>query len=172
MSKVIKSKYLPSIDIFQAGRRPSDSWFWKSWNGATNLLRECCRWQVGNGSRINIWENRWLKDDQIRKVSSIRPNTCMIHKVKDLLDSEKIGWNEELLIQCFNQADIQAIKQTPINILGSLTKWSRIIQNQVNILLIMVINGQKLWTIDQVEMKALALAQMREMRSYGQGFGI
>lgn len=42
MSKVLKSKYFPHSNIFQAVSKPSDSWLWKSWLEPKYLLTEGC----------------------------------------------------------------------------------------------------------------------------------
>lgn len=40
MSRVLKNKYFPKSDIFQAVSKPRDSWIWKSWNAAKSLIQE------------------------------------------------------------------------------------------------------------------------------------
>lgn len=59
-----------------------------------------------------------MKNSQIRKVNSCIPEGCSIGQVKELLNSFRAGRNDNLLSMLFNQADIQAIKQTPISVIG------------------------------------------------------
>lgn len=40
MSKAMKKKYFPKVDIFQAESRAKESWIWKSWNEAKFLFKE------------------------------------------------------------------------------------------------------------------------------------
>lgn len=118
MSKVIKKKYFPQTDLFHALCKTEDSWLWRSWVEATKLVKEGCCWHVGNGGQINVWEDKWVKDSQIRKVITCKPDGCSIGKVKELLNMDRAGWNDNLIQLLFHQVDIQAIKQTPISVMG------------------------------------------------------
>lgn len=97
MSKIIKHKYFPNRDIFDATRKIGDSWIWKSWNESKALLKECCTWQVGNRGRIKVWEDIWLKGKFWRKVSSSKPEACNVKNVKELMNQERGGWNMTML---------------------------------------------------------------------------
>lgn len=90
---------------------------WKSWNGSKVPFKEGGYWQVRNGGRINIWEDKWIKDEQVRRISSVKPAGCIIGKVKEQLNQDQVGWNENLLHQLFNKADVRAILRTPISIM-------------------------------------------------------
>lgn len=37
--EVIKSRYYPNTDVFQAVSKPSDSWLWNSWREAAQLIK-------------------------------------------------------------------------------------------------------------------------------------
>lgn len=59
-----------------------------------------------------------MKGEPIRRVSSFKPEGCTIGRVKDLLNQDKAGWNDNQLHQLFNEEDVQAIKKTPISMMG------------------------------------------------------
>lgn len=59
---------------------------WKSWNGSKVPLKEGDYWQVRNRERINIWEDKWIKDGQVRRILSVKPKGCIIEKVKEQLN--------------------------------------------------------------------------------------
>lgn len=46
----------------------------------------------------------------------------MVRKVKELLNLNRDGWNDDLLNQLFNRDDLLAIKKTPISIMGLSNK--------------------------------------------------
>lgn len=75
-------------------------------------------WKVGNGNRINIWEDSWLNDEQRRKIITLKPNNCTYQRVKELLNQDGVGWNMHILSQLFSAAEIQAIRRTPISTMG------------------------------------------------------
>lgn len=73
---------------------------------------------MGSESRINISENRWLNDEQMRKVISPKLIGYTIQIMKELMNQDIARWNQNILTQLFNYAEIQAIKRTPISTLG------------------------------------------------------
>lgn len=74
-----------------------------------------------------------MKDDQVRRLSSIRPEGCTIGRVKELMNLDRVGWNDSLLSQLFNEEDTQAIKKTPISIMGLSIEWCGVSQKMVSI---------------------------------------
>lgn len=118
MSKVMKHKYFPKGDIFEATSKAGDSWIWKSWNDSKSLLTEDCNWLVGNGGKVKVWEDKWIKDRCWRKVQSSNPATCTVKTVRDLLHQTGGGWNENLLKQIFREEDVKGIQRTPISLMG------------------------------------------------------
>jgi hypothetical protein len=60
VAKVLCEKYFPGKLFLESslGRQPSFAWQ-SIWN-AKSLLQEGLLWKVGNGEKINIWENKWL----------------------------------------------------------------------------------------------------------------
>lgn len=87
----MKSKYFRKSDAFQASRKPGDSWVWKSWKGAAQLIKEECKWQVGNGCTIKVWDDDWLPEDHQSRIFSAKPEGCAIVKIKNLMSQESEG---------------------------------------------------------------------------------
>lgn len=87
MFKVLKERYFPNRDFLQTQVKRSDSWLSKSWLGAKQLVDAGMNWRVGDGKRINIWDDRWLPNTTGEKVTSQQPATCHIFKVCDLMDT-------------------------------------------------------------------------------------
>lgn len=118
MSRVMKIKCFSNSSIFQEKNKSRDSWLWQNWNGEKVLLKEGCRWLVGNGASINIWEDKWLNGEERGKLRSAKPVGCTVQKVKDLLNQNSVGWNEGLLKHIFSDDEVQAIKRIPISSFG------------------------------------------------------
>ena len=60
VSHVIKARYFPHTDFLQAELGPKPSFAWQSLIAAQCVVREGCRWQIGNGDSARIWHDRWL----------------------------------------------------------------------------------------------------------------
>ncbi|XP_052487940.1 uncharacterized protein LOC105771778 [Gossypium raimondii] len=76
LDKVLKSRYLPFYDILTAkvGSYPSSTW--RSICSARELIGDEILWQVGDGIRINIWNDPWLlgRENNRILVQEIRPS--------------------------------------------------------------------------------------------------
>jgi hypothetical protein len=59
-ARVLCEKYYPGVDFLDSnlGKKPSFSWrsIWQ----AKALLQEGLIWRVGNGSRIELWKDKWI----------------------------------------------------------------------------------------------------------------
>lgn len=70
MSQVLKGRYFPTSSFLQATCKQNDSWLWRSWIEARQLIAEGSSWQVGNGLSIKVWEDRWLEGEEGKNVTS------------------------------------------------------------------------------------------------------
>lgn len=118
MSWVMKSKYFPNSTALLASCKPWDSWMWKSWQGVVNLIKEGCKWQVGNGFSIKVWEDEWLPTPHQPRILSAKPEGCTVVKVKYLMRQEKKGWNQRLLRNLFSETEVAGILSLPLSSLG------------------------------------------------------
>nr|GEW86844.1 reverse transcriptase [Tanacetum cinerariifolium] len=113
--KVLKAHYFPRSSFFDAnvGYRPS--YVWRSFIAVKELVRKGCKWNIGDGHRVNVWEDYWLEDH--RRLGP-KPDNCQVTYVRDLLNDEGDDWNRELLMSLF-----------PMNIVNKITtcfinRWS------------------------------------------------
>lgn len=119
MARIMKAKYYSHSDVFQTKTKARDSWMWRSWNEAKVLLQFRCRWRVGNGSNIKIWEDKWFNESQWEKPFSPKLENCPLQKVNELLHPSEGGWNKELLKQLFTEEEVTNIIQIPVSSLGT-----------------------------------------------------
>lgn len=82
------------------------------------MIREECKWQVGNGCTIKIWEHDWLPLDHQPRIFSTKLAGCAVTKVKDLMCLDREGWKQLLIRDLFNEVEQAAILSLPISSMG------------------------------------------------------
>lgn len=135
LSKVLKCKYFPNSSFLQVTSKQKDYWLWKSWVEAKQLIAEGCSWQVGNGLSIRVWDDRWLGEEEGKKIRFSMPEGCIVHRVMDLLHQDRTSWNEALLHTLFSDKDVQPIKRIPVSSLGFTGKliWHLLYNGQFSV---------------------------------------
>jgi len=101
IARVFKARYFPHSDILQANIGSSPSYAWRSLHQALWVLNKGCCWKVGNGTSINIWDDRWLPFQNGFKVLTKAPTTQNVRFMKDLILKNPPRWNQELIGQLF-----------------------------------------------------------------------
>lgn len=69
---------------------------------------------MGNGNKINIWEDHWLPEQNGFKVLSKKPNNNVPIKVSNLINKTKNNWKEPIIHNLFLPFEAFQIKQIPI----------------------------------------------------------
>ena len=73
------------------------------------IVKQCCRWQVGNGALVGIWSDKWLTKPSTFNVISLPNNTFELSRVSDLIDPLKYEWQTDLVRQIFLPPNDQSI---------------------------------------------------------------
>lgn len=68
IAKILKAKYYPDCSVLEAllGKKPSFAW--KSIQGSCEVMREGLIWRVGNGKKVSIWKDKWIRSPTTYKV--------------------------------------------------------------------------------------------------------
>ena len=72
------------------------------------LIKKGVIWRIGNGEKINIWRDNWIRRDDALKITG-RKKWTRLKKVKDLFGQGPNGWNDELIHSLFHQNDAEEI---------------------------------------------------------------
>lgn len=107
--KVIKGIYFPNEELLAAKKRRNSSWSWSSLLYGRDLLLEHGRWNIGNGSQVDIMTHRWLSSGE-------RLQDGPAHlKVNGLLDNDELKWKVNTIMHLLPSTDVGKILQTPFS---------------------------------------------------------
>ncbi|XP_075473359.1 uncharacterized protein LOC142504368 [Primulina tabacum] len=112
MARVLKGRYFCHQDIMEVeiGSNPSSIWRALMWS--RSLLAKGLCWKVGDGARINTFEDIWLPGP--RTCLAPIPDYASFSKVKSLMVQG--SWNVPLIQQIFSPLISQKITSIPITL--------------------------------------------------------
>lgn len=113
-ARVLRAKYYPSGDILKAGPKNGSSFTWQSLVAGIQTFRRGHIWRIGNGEKVNIWEDHWIPSSPTRQIITPRGG-AIITKVNELIDPISEQWDEELIRSIFNPVDVGRILRTPLS---------------------------------------------------------
>jgi hypothetical protein len=113
-AQVLKAKYYPHGDILKAGPKKGSSYSWQSIVAGLHTFKRGHIWRVGNGSKINIWEDHWIADSKSRKVLS-RRGQSILRTVDELINPITGEWDEELIRENLLAIDAEKILRIPLS---------------------------------------------------------
>ncbi|KAL0336959.1 UNVERIFIED_CONTAM: hypothetical protein Scaly_1971000 [Sesamum calycinum] len=97
-----------AIDIFSASSGWRPSFTWRSLMVAQSLFRAGCRWRVGSGSSIRVWNDPWLPQPISFKPITPPPPSSMNLRVLDFIDSSLGDWDRAKIDEIFWPEDKEA----------------------------------------------------------------
>jgi hypothetical protein len=105
---VLAEQYYPHGNFMEACLSKRPSYVWRSiWN-SQKLLAMGLAWKVGDGSKISIWQDKWVRMGTGFIYTSVR---ILLHdaKVSALLDKDTNRWDTELVQQIFVAEEAESI---------------------------------------------------------------
>lgn len=67
--KIIRGKYLPRVSSSSTGLTLNCSYLWRSLLAGKNLVDKGSFWHIGDGMRVRVWEDQWVRKEQYCKVT-------------------------------------------------------------------------------------------------------
>ena len=113
--KVFKAKYFPDCDFVNASMGNNPSYIWRSLMAAQRVVEQGMRWQVGNGTNIRVWGDKWLPNSSSHMVISPRVNVSPDFRVSELIDSNNACWNSGLIEQLLLPCEVDTVKCIPLS---------------------------------------------------------
>ena len=108
--RVFKARYFPNCGFVHASMGCNPSYVWRSILVAQEVVKKGIKWQVGNGSRIGIWRDKWLPTSSTHKVISPPLVLPLDATVDVLIDAEAGEWKKELVQRLFLPHEAEVIQ--------------------------------------------------------------
>ncbi|XP_021762976.1 uncharacterized protein LOC110727703 [Chenopodium quinoa] len=112
---VLKARYFKNGEFISAPRGYDPSFVWRSIWGAKSLLVDGLRWRVGDGRRINVWEEGWLPTENTARAPSPNIDSPDDLMVADLIDHDQGCWDVIALNQHLTARDAALAQGIPLS---------------------------------------------------------
>nr|XP_023919081.1 uncharacterized protein LOC112030645 [Quercus suber] len=109
-----ETRFFPNCSIMEAKESSTGSYAWRSILHGRNVLLRGCRWRVGNGRSVHIWQSKWLPRKHLTKVLSPIIDSMVDARVEILIDDETHGWNHSIIDGIFIPEEAELIKSMPL----------------------------------------------------------
>ena len=110
---VLKARYFPHYDFLHTELGSKPSFAWRSIMATQDVVKARSRWQVGDGSSVQIWLDKWLPKQTTFQVISPSSTIPADSRVCTLLNEETGEWKVHMILQIFLPDDIDAILGIP-----------------------------------------------------------
>ena len=108
VAQIYKAKYFPTTNFLEATLGSNPSFTWRSVWMAKSILVRGCRWRVGKGNEINMWNSPWLRNLPSNMLQTSPPPGTENLKVCNII-TENRTWNMELMRTMLCYSDIEQV---------------------------------------------------------------
>ena len=114
--KVFKARFFPNCTIMEAKHISGGSHAWNSILHGRDVLLRGCRWRIGNGKAVSIWQHYWLPRKNSPQVLSPMVESLAEAKVALLINESTRKWNNEMIDGIFTPVEADMIKAIPLSL--------------------------------------------------------
>lgn len=114
MTKLVKSRYFPRIDFLNAEMPANPSYMWRSIMSAKEVIKAGCRRRIEDGEATKVWKIPWLPCTENGCVTTPMIPELQDITVSNLVDTNTIYWDFDILNELFNDRDKRLIQRIPI----------------------------------------------------------
>jgi ribonuclease HI len=114
VARIYKARYFPKNSFLSSNLGNNPSFAWKSIWRARKVLLLGCRWQIGDGSKIHVMSEPWLRVNNGRCLNS--PQTQHVYGliVNNLMLPNVKRWDENKILSLFPLEDAHDILSVPL----------------------------------------------------------
>ncbi|KAK2383934.1 hypothetical protein QL285_071338 [Trifolium repens] len=114
VAKVYKARYFPNSSLFASTLGHNPSYAWRSiWN-SRHVIMNGCRWKIGDGTRIKVMNDPWLKKDDGKWVQSPQVQGVANLCVNQLLCQNEKPWDSNKIHSLFPSYVANSIIAMPL----------------------------------------------------------
>ncbi|BFG40546.1 hypothetical protein CerSpe_268200 [Prunus speciosa] len=115
VARLFQGKYYVNSSFWDAPEGKHSSFCWRSIFAAKQVLVRGTKWQVGDGSSIRVWSDKWLSSPCTISLSSLSPSVLEREmKVFALIDPWG-QWNESFIQSLFPLPVVKEICSVPLS---------------------------------------------------------
>jgi len=112
-ARVLRARYYLDGNLLKARMRNGSSYTWQNILAGLECFKQGYIWRVGDGSRINIWEDHWISGSHNLKIQTARRNN-LVSIVDELINQITSSWDVDLVKAIFWPTDVHWILQIPL----------------------------------------------------------
>ncbi|XP_062103848.1 uncharacterized protein LOC133814961 [Humulus lupulus] len=126
VGKVFKARYYPKGSFLTASLGTNPSFIWRSILESQGLVAKAVRHSIGCGASTSILDDPWLPDESNPYVQSEHPG-LLGKKVCQLFKEERREWDPDILLDLFNERDVELILSIPLcdSVDGDSWQWTK-----------------------------------------------
>jgi hypothetical protein len=112
-ARVLKGRYFPHCDFWDAPQPRSSSFTWRSICHGMQLVKRGVLWSVGNGSKIKVLNGPWIPNvrPEMLKTLTPLPNVTTVDVV---LTEDHRSWDTDIVRSVFEEEIANLVLQIPI----------------------------------------------------------
>jgi ribonuclease HI len=114
VAKIFKARYFPNSSLLEASLGNNPSYVWRSLWKSCNVLQLGCRWSVGDGSKIKIMTDPWLRGQGSGWVSAPQHQGVYNLSVNNLMIEGLKQWDCNKITNLFSHAVAEEIMAVPL----------------------------------------------------------
>ncbi|GAU32101.1 hypothetical protein TSUD_358070 [Trifolium subterraneum] len=114
VSRILKARYFPKSSLFDATLGTNPSYVWRGIWRSRQVLMQGRRWLIGDGSKINVMYEPWLRSKENSWISA--PQNLTVHnmKVQQLMLPNQKAWDERRILSMFPAHTAGEILDVPL----------------------------------------------------------
>jgi ribonuclease HI len=114
VARLYKARYFPKTSFLDSNIGNNPSFAWRSIWRARQVLLLGCRWQIGNGSKISVMNEPWLRENQRSFIDGPQTQNVYSLKVQHLLLPNVKRWDEDKIYSIFSREVAREILAVPL----------------------------------------------------------
>lgn len=115
VTSLMKAKYFPNTNFLDAQLGTNPSYMWRRILGSKEIIKRGSRRRIGDGESTDVWRIPWLPCVHNGYITTIMPHELENVQVANLMTENKAQWDDEILMDIFNDKDIELIKRIPVS---------------------------------------------------------